>query len=597
MYIRIGNDISLQLSPSSIGVDDINNVIYAKGKFIALDQEKIEHEHHCCCPQFYDSEYTIHDCGMLSYNVMPFNTDVKHKHQHNHGFCVYEDCSSPARTNETKDSIILQFPGKHQKYCGRYRVELEVILENDESKTMLIDFGEQFTLVGDEQGETGDIHIQIGEKPSQSFDIYTMSATVEYLQNLQNNLVTLMLNSDKYEYATLPKKQITVHINNNGERIVIMSKYDNLYFMYNTFCFPVSRTKVGDYWLYISSYSYNKQDVLLQVSKVDGINYPELDFSLDVNPITPPIDYSIITDVAICPTGPAESNPDLDTIDTMLAIGDNMQFYASATSDNLEQLLSAGPLIIEIATGQKYKPISVSKYGNIIYNFNYGQQFKESQYDVYYGSGNLEGHYGFVKSFNVISEQEPENPVDPSPEEPTEESSIKNGILTIINSSISNEQLITQGILSNNRLSISIMTTTGKINIAGALHSIDNTGIVVYTGDVYDPIIYKNQQQINYDYDQQISQCSSAIEQQQTINDTQAIINEQQIEINNQQDQKIKHLETKIDNIESGGGTITPSNSIKYEVMTEEEYNNLSEIKADTFYFTYLEEESSPEEP
>ena len=141
------------------------------------------------------------------------------------------------------------------------------------------------------------------------------------------------------------------------------------------------------------------------------------------------------------------------------------------------------------------------------------------------------------------------------------------------------------------------MTTTGKINIAGALHSIDNTGIVVYTGDVYDPIIDKNQQQINYDHDQQISQCSSAIEQQQTINDTQAIINEQQIEINNQQDQKIKYLETKIDNIESGGGTITPSNYIKYEVMTEEEYNNLSEIKADTFYFTYLEEESSPEEP
>ena len=41
------------------------------------------------------------------------------------------------------------------------------------------------------------------------------------------------------------------------------------------------------------------------------------------------------------------------------------------------------------------------------------------------------------------------------------------------------------------------MTETGKINIAGALHSIDTTGIVAYTGDIYDPLLKKSQKEIN----------------------------------------------------------------------------------------------------
>lgn len=41
------------------------------------------------------------------------------------------------------------------------------------------------------------------------------------------------------------------------------------------------------------------------------------------------------------------------------------------------------------------------------------------------------------------------------------------------------------------------MITTGKINIAGALHAIDTTGIVAYSGDVYDPVINKSQREIN----------------------------------------------------------------------------------------------------
>lgn len=41
------------------------------------------------------------------------------------------------------------------------------------------------------------------------------------------------------------------------------------------------------------------------------------------------------------------------------------------------------------------------------------------------------------------------------------------------------------------------MIETGKINIAGALHSIDTTGIVAYTGDIYDPLLKKSQKEIN----------------------------------------------------------------------------------------------------
>ena len=76
MYIRIGNDISFSISLSTIDTDSIENVKYAKGIFTALDQETIMPNPHCC-PQFYDSEYTIHDCGMLSYNAMPVNACVE----------------------------------------------------------------------------------------------------------------------------------------------------------------------------------------------------------------------------------------------------------------------------------------------------------------------------------------------------------------------------------------------------------------------------------------------------------------------------------------------------------------------------------------
>lgn len=279
MHIRIGNDISFLISLSTLGVERIEDVKYAKGLFIALDQENIIHHPHNCHPQFYDSEYNIHDCGMLNYNAFPINANINHKHHHNHEFCVYEDCSSPVRTNENKDSLILLFPGKAQRYCGRYRVELELMLSDSKIRNVKINFGEQFTLVNDGSGQSGDITISLGNTGLDT-DIYAKSATVEYLQNMNGQWSQFMLSSDKYIYDYIPKKTITVSVKENNSKVAIISKYDDLYFTYNSFCFPVSRTNIGDYYLYVSSYYFDKQDISIQISRVKNVEYPDIDFDI-----------------------------------------------------------------------------------------------------------------------------------------------------------------------------------------------------------------------------------------------------------------------------------------------------------------------------
>lgn len=373
MYIRIGNDISFSISLSTIDTDSTENVKYAKGIFTALDQETIMPNPHCC-PQFYDSEYTIHDCGMLSYNAMPVNACVEQQHSHNHGFCVYEDCSSPVRTNENKDSIILQFPGKHQKYCGRYKVELEVVLTDNESKVMRINFGEQFTLVGDGTGETGDICISLGDNVS-SLDTYVMSTTPEYLQNLKGQFAIFMLNAKKFDYDTLPNKTINIDIDDNNDRLVIMSPFDNLQFAYNTFCFPVSRTKIGEYYLYVSCYAFNKQKIQLQISRIDGAAYPELDFSLDV-------DYAYVSSVYINSTDHSATTINKQNL-TYIPV------YAVINKSIVEGQPLTVPCIIQQSTNIQLSTInSTTSIDNttILYNFEWPKT--SGTYTVKYGNNN-----------------------------------------------------------------------------------------------------------------------------------------------------------------------------------------------------------------
>lgn len=382
MYIRIGNDISFSISLSTIDTDSTENVKYAKGIFTALDQETIMPNPHCC-PQFYDSEYTIHDCGMLSYNAMPVNARVEQQHSHNHGFCVYEDCSSPVRTNENKDSIILQFPGKHQKYCGRYKVELEVVLTDNESKVMRINFGEQFTLVGDGTGETGDICISLGDNVS-SLDTYVMSTTPEYLQNLKGQFAIFMLNAKKFDYDTLPNKTINIDIDDNNDRLVIMSPFDNLQFAYNTFCFPVSRTKIGEYYLYVSCYSFNKQNIQLQLSRVDGIVYPELDFDLETS-------SNYIKSVSI-----SNTNQSINTLNKKDLI--YITVYATTNTDinQIEDVIK--PYIVEKSTGTILNitnSISILNNNTILYNFEWSKS--SGEYSIKYGKDN-ENTFGFTIS-------------------------------------------------------------------------------------------------------------------------------------------------------------------------------------------------------
>lgn len=354
MHIRIGNDISFLISLSTLGVERIEDVKYAKGLFIALDQENIIHHPHNCHPQFYDSEYNIHDCGMLNYNAFPINANINHKHHHNHEFCVYEDCSSPVRTNENKDSLILLFPGKAQRYCGRYRVELELMLSDGKIRNVKINFGEQFTLVNDGSGQSGDITISLGNTGLDT-DIYAKSATVEYLQNMNGQWSQFMLSSDKYIYDYIPKKTITVSVKEDNSKVAIISKYDDLYFTYNSFCFPVSRTNIGDYYLYVSSYYFDKQDISIQVSRVKNVEYPDIDFNLEGPPI--------VENVFICSS--------FEDINGTYISGMKLYIYARVDDADNETLLQSGPTLRYYKSGKEYLPISVTKHKDGVYKYRY----------------------------------------------------------------------------------------------------------------------------------------------------------------------------------------------------------------------------------
>ena len=159
------------------------------------------------------------------------------------------------------------------------------------------------------------------------------------------------------------------------------------------------------------------------------------------------------------------------------------------------------------------------------------------------------------------------------------------------------------------------MATTGKINIAGALHAIDTTGVVVYTGDVYDDSLNDNQNDINTSVKKAIVQITDSLQEVDTnikntdqkfgqINNSisqinQSILNLEQrpaLEDGSVTTSKVANGAITKDKLAEGLLDNAGTSNFKYKVLTESEYQTLPEKLENTFYFTYNTEEGGSEE-
>lgn len=145
------------------------------------------------------------------------------------------------------------------------------------------------------------------------------------------------------------------------------------------------------------------------------------------------------------------------------------------------------------------------------------------------------------------------------------------------------------------------MATTGKINIAGALHAIDTTGVVVYTGDVYDDSLNDNQNDINTSVKKSIVQITDSLQEVDTnisqIN--QSILNLEQrpaLEDGSVTTSKVANGAITKDKLAEGLLDNAGTSNFKYKVLTESEYQALPEKLENTFYFTYNTKEGGSEE-
>lgn len=307
MDIRIGNDVCIQIPVSEFGDINVEDIKRMKCTFIKTRDV-------CPCgnnshPVFHHStQYTIRSCGHPSYYAYPCNTRGYCMNEDPHcGFVVCDDdkhsCIFKSRCKITGQFINAYFPAEFQKCLGTYKCIFEIKVaedgwDYDNLHTYSTSYEELFTLK--ETGQTGSIVIR--PRNIEKFDTYLSILSDTELQKYQNNYSEIILKSEGFKLTRLPDSTKEITISGTKKRIVIISSYNSLQLVFNSYMFPVTMYELekDKYYLYISDYTYS--DVTFDLQLFD---------SGESNPITP-----ILPDIPDDPTEP--DVPDEPTLENKL---------------------------------------------------------------------------------------------------------------------------------------------------------------------------------------------------------------------------------------------------------------------------------------
>lgn len=200
MNIRIGNDIKVNFTIKTPKQESLLNVKQIRCYFINTSYK----ESQSCCdiikrfprepfPQFYTpSKYTLHNCGRFEYNVNPCYTKCDystfgsfhdpHWWPFYNGFginpshfinCVHHNLDFPkylaySELLEGENQVSTYFPATKQIMAGPYKLVVVLVLyeegwNKNNLHTYTIDYGTIFNLVCGEDGQSGDIVINLDE--------------------------------------------------------------------------------------------------------------------------------------------------------------------------------------------------------------------------------------------------------------------------------------------------------------------------------------------------------------------------------------------------------------------------------------------------
>lgn len=187
MNIRIGNDIQV-----NVALDETKMANKTIQKAVC-HLISAKHAHCASSPKSYiPTEYTIHGCGVPSYNVQPV------EHPHFHGSSVCKDkvvFGKDEPTFSTKASVVsntkltFYFPACHQKHIGPHKLIVELVVTDSKNlSTYAFDFGSIFSLTDKAYGQQGDIVI---EAPNLNGSIVSVSPVNKIVCIAQNSSISI----------------------------------------------------------------------------------------------------------------------------------------------------------------------------------------------------------------------------------------------------------------------------------------------------------------------------------------------------------------------------------------------------------------------
>lgn len=326
MNIRIGNDIKVSVPLSKFGDINPKNIRMMSCTFIKKDEIEEYLDQHPLPIFHHSSQYTVHGCGIPMYNVLPSDHHrcLHHigPHSCGHVVCMHNDFTTGCKIEG--QNVTAVFPAEVQCEAGTYscRFDLKVYEQGwdfDNIHSYRQEFEDIMKITSDNSGQSGSI--VINPDGTNKVDTYVLSATDAELKALNGNYSSIIGNTEGFELAAVKDGIVDMNISGTKKHIVLLSKYNSLIVMYNTFQFPMKMYKLDNgYYLYVSVYTYSNYNIQLRI--VDS------KISNSINTDNPWVDDDT-------PTPSPTPDPTPDDIYVNYYLNDDITLYGNYLNSNI----------------------------------------------------------------------------------------------------------------------------------------------------------------------------------------------------------------------------------------------------------------------